>query len=197
VYEGRYEMNPTRLGNFIIDVEAQADRLLLRFSHRQQLRFVATTRADDFVDVATRRIHLDFTRDADGKVTALTLRDVRMTYYSDPENNITSRIVKGGADVTGKRVVLPAPNKAGNTTFKLKGYASARIVTLAGSFNNWHQSRVLFERDGDEWVCRIDLSPGTHTYKFVVDGTWITDPANPKTEADEFGNTNSVVVKEP
>jgi AMP-activated protein kinase-like protein len=47
-----------------------------------------------------------------------------------------------------------------------------------------------------QFECGIPLAPGQYTYKFIVDGNWITDPANPKTAEDEAGNVNSVLVIE-
>ena len=41
------------------------------------------------------------------------------------------------------------------------------------------------------------LAPGKYTYKFIIDGNWIVDPANPNTEDDERGLTNSVLVVKP
>jgi hypothetical protein len=38
------------------------------------------------------------------------------------------------------------------------------------------------------------LPAGRHTYKFIIDGDWITDPANPATEEDGRGSINSVIV---
>ena len=58
----------------------------------------------------------------------------------------------------------------------------------------WNQSQVLCGKEGDEWICRIDLAPGKYTYKFIIDGDWILDPANPDTETDDRGFTNSVLV---
>ena len=67
------------------------------------------------------------------------------------------------------------------------------MVALAGSFNEWNESQLLFGRENGEWVCRVDLEPGWHTYKFIVDGNWILDPANPETEEDAAGNVNSII----
>jgi 1,4-alpha-glucan branching enzyme len=90
--------------------------------------------------------------------------------------------------------VLPSPSLKGNTTFKLKGYPDASIVTVAGSFNNWNQSQYIFGREGDVWICRVDLEPGKHAYKFIVDGNWLLDPDNPNTEDDDYGVKNSVII---
>ncbi|HKP87182.1 MAG TPA: glycogen-binding domain-containing protein, partial [Blastocatellia bacterium] len=99
-----------------------------------------------------------------------------------------------GRKFSAKRLTLPSPSLTGNAEFKLKGYPNARIVALAGSFNDWNQSRTLFAKEGDGWVCRINLAPGKYTYKFIVDGDWIIDPANPISEDDGHGNNNSILV---
>jgi 1,4-alpha-glucan branching enzyme len=66
--------------------------------------------------------------------------------------------------------------------FSLRGYSSAQQVILAGSFNNWRTDELLMNKVADGWVLRYILPPGTHEYKFIVDGRWITDPANPCTD---------------
>jgi hypothetical protein len=51
----------------------------------------------------------------------------------------------------------------------------------------------LIVKQGDEWVCRLNLTPGKYPYKIVVDGKWILDPGNPET-AEENGYKNSLFV---
>jgi CubicO group peptidase (beta-lactamase class C family) len=97
-----------------------------------------------------------------------------------------------GAKHLANQLLTPEAQK-GNTTLTLKGYPQAKLVTLAGSFNNWNGLHTLFFRKGNEWVCRIDLRPGTYHYKLVVDGEWILDPGNTATAKDNE-HTNSVLV---
>lgn len=85
------------------------------------------------------------------------------------------------------------PSLTGNTEFRLKGAAFARRVAIAGSFNDWNPDVTLFAREGDGWVCRVELPPGKHTYKLVVDGRMLIDPANPNFEDDGGGRVNSVI----
>jgi hypothetical protein len=121
--------------------------------------------------------------------------DSRLTFAKDEKGNYSLiNIEAGGVKFTAKRIALPPPSLTGNASFKLKGFPNAQIVALAGSFNNWNQSQTLCGKAGDEWVCRINLAPGKYTYKFIVDGNWMTDPANPVSEDDGRGNTNSVLV---
>lgn len=89
------------------------------------------------------------------------------------------------------------PCLAGNTTFRLKGFEDAQAVTLAGSFNGWNPQKYFLIKETGGWVCRVELEPGKHFYKFVVDRQWLVDPANPARADDGNGNVNSVLVINP
>lgn len=77
--------------------------------------------------------------------------------------------------------------------FELQGYKDARQVILAGSFNNWNESEPKMRRTESGWRIEIPLVGGKHLYKFIIDGNWITDPANRRIETDIEGNQNSVL----
>ncbi|MBL7472979.1 hypothetical protein [Robertkochia sediminum] len=81
-----------------------------------------------------------------------------------------------------------------STSFSLSGFGNANTVCLAGSFNNWNPTSIPMEKNGDQWKTCIDLRGGKHHYKFIVDGTWITDPNNDIKEYDADGNLNSVIM---
>jgi Glycogen recognition site of AMP-activated protein kinase len=118
----------------------------------------------------------------------------RVVFGRDDEERIVSLTFQfEGESYTARRVELPPPSLKGNVVFRLKGHADAQTVALAGSFNNWNQSQFLFGREGDEWVCRIDLDPGVYQYKLIVDGNWLLDPANSATVEDEAGNVNNIL----
>ncbi|HEX6066243.1 MAG TPA: S41 family peptidase [Longimicrobiales bacterium] len=79
-------------------------------------------------------------------------------------------------------------------TFELSGYDQAKQVFVAGSFNSWSPSATPLARQGDKWVARVDVEPGRVVYKFIVDGEWLTDPANRETEGTgQFTNSVRVV----
>jgi hypothetical protein len=80
-------------------------------------------------------------------------------------------------------------------TFTLHGHPDARVVTVAGSFNFWASRANPLARKGDAWVGEVEVEPGRQTYKFVVDGRWIADPANPLREP-EAQHGNSVLLVE-
>jgi hypothetical protein len=70
----------------------------------------------------------------------------------------------------------------------------AGTVYVAGSFNGWNTNATPLVRDEEgNWSAVVSLGRGEHTYKFVVDGGWITDPDNPSTKDDGYGGVNSVI----
>lgn len=63
-------------------------------------------------------------------------------------------------------------------------------VSVAGAFNGWSMDKDPMVR-GDDGVFRLrkGVAPGTWTYKLVVDGEWMADPANPEQDSSGFGNS--------
>ena len=78
--------------------------------------------------------------------------------------------------------------------FCLEGFASAKKVQLAGSFNNWNPTTIELQKTKSGWELSLPLSGGKHFYKFIVDGKWMVDPDNPYQEYDKVGNLNSVLI---
>jgi Glycogen recognition site of AMP-activated protein kinase/Domain of unknown function (DUF3471) len=171
-YAGRYELEVGLIPVSTLDVTLADEELWVKptASKRRRLFHKSKTTFTDELEGTP----VTFDRDDEGKVVSLTF-----TYEGEP--------------YTARRVELPAPSLRGNTTFRLKGHEDASVVALAGSFNAWNQSQLLFGREGGEWVCRVDLDPGVYTYKLIVDGDWLLDPSNPDTAEDEAGNVNNVL----
>ncbi len=75
--------------------------------------------------------------------------------------------------------------------------ADASTVYLAGDFNTWGENKdgvvskpeaAMTKGEGGVWEKEMTLSPGRHSYKFVVDGSrWENDPNTP--EKDAQGNS--------
>lgn len=80
-----------------------------------------------------------------------------------------------------------------NYIFRLKGFPDAKSVYLAGDFNDWSPNTFAMTRQGDEWIFAVNISPGKHLYKFIVDGNWILDPGNKLWEQNDPGTGNSVI----
>ena len=78
--------------------------------------------------------------------------------------------------------------------FTLNAFPNAKKVVISGSFNNWNEEAIQMEFKLDKWVAKVDLPPGKHFYKFLVDGKWILDPMNDLSQYDFKGNENSVLI---
>lgn len=172
-YVGRYQLETGIIPISTLDVTLETDTLWVKPSVVKKRKLIYRSRGV-FIDEIEGTTYT-FNQGEGGKIVSLTF-----IYEGEP--------------YTAERATIPAPSLKGNTTFRLKGYPDASIVVLAGSFNNWNQTQFIFGREGDEWVCRIDLEPGKHAYKFIVDGNWLLDPANPNTEDDDYGVKNNVIL---
>lgn len=176
-YVGRYELDPKFAHDFVLYVSVKDDSLWVRPSYLRPRQVMAESEFR-FYDSEIPDLHLAFIKDERGNVTGLTL-------------NI------GQGDMLVKKMPSPVPSVTGNTTFKLAGHLDAEAVAIYGSFNNWIQTKNYCAREGDGWVCRIDLAPGKYTYKFLVDGGGLLDPTNSATEDDGNGSIDSVIVIKP
>jgi len=81
-----------------------------------------------------------------------------------------------------------------NYKFELDGFEDSKKVYLSGSFNNWKKKGLKMAKTSEGWVLPMFLKQGTHAYKFVVDGEWVTDPDNPVVRPDGAGNFNSFMA---
>lgn len=93
----------------------------------------------------------------------------------------------------------PAPRPAygvtarpGEAEFVQPG-ALGRRVALAGSFTGWKQVEFQHDHQASAHVLRLDLPPGRHEYRLIVDGTWMADPYNIEWTLSEFGEPHSLV----
>lgn len=73
--------------------------------------------------------------------------------------------------------------------------AGEHQVGIAGDFTDWE---ILdLEDSGGVYSLTLYIENGRYRYKLIVDGIWMPDPANPRTESDPFGGLNSVLVIQP
>lgn len=90
---------------------------------------------------------------------------------------------------------LPPPSAAaspdGQTVRFVFAAPDAAKVQVAGDFTNWKP--VALHRTGGGWSAEMTLTPGRHTYMYVVDGEWTTDPKANSFRDDEFGRRNAVL----
>jgi len=80
-----------------------------------------------------------------------------------------------------------------NYLFRLDTFTNAKKITLAGSFNNWNYKEIIMKRTATGWELPVYLANGTHTYRYIIDGEWKTDPTNPDKFPNEFNDYNSVI----
>ena len=84
-------------------------------------------------------------------------------------------------------VVKIKPQKFSYTT------PHARNVQLVGDFTNWQERPVQLHQEANGvWRTAIRLDPGTHYYRFLVDGEWRDDPECPHFVPNPFGSHNAV-----
>jgi retinol-binding protein 3 len=79
--------------------------------------------------------------------------------------------------------------------FELRGYPDAQRVGLAGEFNFWASRSTPMVRRGDRWVAEVEMEPGRHLYRFIVDGQRVLDPANPETRGEGRDRSSVRVVQ--
>ncbi len=71
--------------------------------------------------------------------------------------------------------------------------ANAMSVSLVGDFTHWQARPIPMHtgRDG-VWMASVELSPGSHTYRFLVDGEWRDDPECTIRVPNPYGGQNMV-----
>ena len=79
----------------------------------------------------------------------------------------------------------------GLTCFAIRPEESTVGVSLAGDFTDWRLTPMQ-KQDNDAFTTSFVLPRGTYSYKFIVDGRWITDPDNCKYAICPIGTVNSV-----
>ncbi|WP_207496795.1 glycogen-binding domain-containing protein [Aridibaculum aurantiacum] len=78
--------------------------------------------------------------------------------------------------------------------FKLDGFTNANQVVLSGNFNGWKHHELPMKKTATGWELPYALGHGNYEYKFVVDGKWITDPANQLSVSNAEGSKNSYLT---
>jgi len=69
---------------------------------------------------------------------------------------------------------------------------NVRDVSVAGTFNNWTPTSL--KRKYRRWETSLQVVPGSHQYRFIVDGQWRHDHKKPKVENDVGSHNNIMTV---
>lgn len=77
-------------------------------------------------------------------------------------------------------------------------FPNAASVRVSGSFNNWNLAGLALDRTIDgAWTLDLELAPGRHEYRLIVDGEWIDVSDATETVENPFGGRNAVLVVGP
>jgi len=82
--------------------------------------------------------------------------------------------------------------KAATQVFAFRS-PTAMTVQLVGDFTHWMEKPVNLKKEtGGVWRAEVALAPGTHHYRFVVDGQWTDDPDCTLRVPNPYGGENMV-----
>ena len=70
---------------------------------------------------------------------------------------------------------------------------AAITVQLVGNFTHWQQQPINLRKGADGiWRATVELPPGEHQYRFLVDGQWHDDPECALHVPNPFGGQDAV-----
>ena len=96
------------------------------------------------------------------------------------------------ASKNGIRPASAKKAKAVEQIFYITAPAATRVL-LAGDFTQWQESPINMRKGSDGvWTAKVELSSGTHHYRFLVDGEWHDDPECTLRVQNPYGSHNSV-----
>ncbi len=115
-------------------------------------------------------------------------QDPKMPSTADG-NSVIELAGGGGVPATGGGAAV-----AGQAIFTYNN-PNAGSVFVAGEFNQWSTTANPMTKDAaGNWSVSVPLKAGKYQYKFVVDGNWHEDAANPEKADDGLGGKNSVKI---
>jgi len=69
----------------------------------------------------------------------------------------------------------------------------AMSVLLVGDFTHWQQKPIPMHKEADGvWRAKVELQPGEHHYRFLVDGQWRDDPECTLRVPNPYGTQDAV-----
>jgi 1,4-alpha-glucan branching enzyme len=70
----------------------------------------------------------------------------------------------------------------------------ATSVQLVGDFTKWQRHPIHLQKEGPGiWRTEVELEPGEHHYRFLVDGEWRDDPECRLRVPNPYGTQDSVL----
>jgi chromosome partitioning protein len=99
-------------------------------------------------------------------------------------------VQNGHGDFRAPSAPRPTPD---GVVFAIEAPGAQR-VQLVGDFNGWMLDGNEMDPTGRIWTRVLKLGPGRYRYRYVVDGSWLSDPLNSDLEPAPYGGHNSVFV---
>jgi len=92
----------------------------------------------------------------------------------------------------GQSVMARQLDSSRKQTFRFTA-PTAMSVMLVGDFTQWQQKGIPMRKGKDGvWTASVELTPGQHHYRFIVDGDWRDDPECTLRVANPFGGQDMV-----
>lgn len=119
-------------------------------------------------------------------------------YWAEPHIDIANIVPAKTQDgstlsVYNLKLYTAYQDENGNACFKLEGFENANKVIISGSFNKWNEDLFVMDKTENGWELSLQINPGVYEYRYIVDGTWMEDPANPNKVKNEFDEYNSII----
>lgn len=93
---------------------------------------------------------------------------------------------------TERTVMAKKTKSLPEQTFSIRA-PGALSVQLVGDFTHWQKEPInLRQEAAGLWQVGVQLQPGTHHYRFLVDGQWRDDPDCILRVANPFGSENMI-----
>ncbi|CAI5454429.1 unnamed protein product [Caenorhabditis angaria] len=74
-------------------------------------------------------------------------------------------------------------------------FSTPRSVFICGSWDGW-RTKIPLVKSTSDFCTIVELEPGKHEYKFMVDGKWVVDDNQEKTGNNLGGENNVVMIDE-
>jgi len=102
----------------------------------------------------------------------------------------------GTDPVTGHGPGQPPPSSRLRTRFRLES-TRAHVVAIVGSWNDWAanlpEQTLRPSAQTGLWEAWLALPPGSHRYRFIVDGQPVRPPDAVRYRRDDFGGEDGIV----
>jgi len=72
---------------------------------------------------------------------------------------------------------------------------NASSVAITGDFTRWSAEGIALRKGvNGEWRTTLELKPGEHQYRLIIDGQWSDDPQAVKRQPNPYGGQNCILT---